>query len=77
MDECAGRAGRNECNEWMSAQDASIVNRPYTYMAYPEPLIIPRIYKLDNVLKDDLINNIYPYLDYKDTGEYRKLIIRY
>jgi len=44
-------------------------------MAYPEPLIILRIYKLNNVLKDDLINDIYPYPDYKNTREYRKLVI--
>ena len=52
-----------------------MVDKLYTYIAYPELLIILRIYKLDDVLKDDLIDDIYPYLNYKDTGEYRKLII--
>jgi len=54
-----------------------IVDKPYIYMAYPEPLIILRIHELNNVLKDDPMDDIYPYPDYEDTREYRKLIIRY
>ena len=46
-------------------------------MAYPELLIVLRIHKLNDVLKDDLMDDIYLYLDYEDNGEYRKLIIRY
>ena len=53
------------------------VNKPYTYIAYPDLLIILRIYKLDDVLINNLINDIYPYLDYEDTKEYKKLITRY
>ena len=54
-----------------------IVDRPYTYMAYPDLLIIPRIDKLDDVLNDDLMDKAYLYQDYKDTREYRRIIIRY
>ena len=46
-------------------------------MAYPDLLIIPRINKLDDVLNNDPMDDAYPYPDYKDIGEYRKIITRY
>jgi len=54
-----------------------IVERPYTYIAYPDLLIIPRINELDNVLNNDPMDNAYLYQDYRDTREYRRIIIRY
>ena len=46
-------------------------------MAYPDPLIILRIDKLNNVLNNDSMDIVYLYQDYKDTREYKRIIIRY